>query len=110
MIIRGEISTGGGEEGGRISKWQTSNENTFRSRAKAIIVFHTFDDVNTISGKVKIDQDLVVWGVYFQLKKGDLGDTVLPVILYSWAEPAKVKVERDTFWKWKLKKDTFRRK
>ena len=59
MIIRGEISTGG-EEGGRISKRQTSNENTFRSRAKAITAFHAFDDVNTISGKVLIDQNLVV--------------------------------------------------
>ena len=61
-------------------------------------MFHALDDdVNTISGKVSIDQNLVVLGVYFQLKKGNLGDTVLPVILYSWAEPAKVKVERDTF-------------
>ena len=61
-------------------------------------MFHALDDdVNTISGKVSIDQNLVVLGVYFQLKKGDLGDNVLPVILYSWAEPVKVKVERDTF-------------
>ena len=61
-------------------------------------MFHAFDDnVNTISGQVLIYHNLVVLGVYFQSKRGDIGDTVLPVIFNSLAEPVKVKLERDTF-------------
>ena len=43
------------------------------------------------------------------MKKGDLGDTVLPVILYSWAEPVKVKVERH-FLKVKVEEGHFLKK
>ena len=43
------------------------------------------------------------------MKKGDLGDTVLPVILYSWAEPVKVKVERH-FLKVKVEEGHFQKK